>query len=191
MVKRITTTILPTNYGEFTLHLYNETNTGKEHLALVCGDLTRQPILTRIHSACLTGDVFGSLRCDCQQQLQQTLQILQTQGGVLIYLNQEGRGVGLTNKIKAYALQDQGLDTVQANEKLGFRADERDFKVAAHILKDLGISQIELLTNHPQKISDLANNGIKVSRKSLWVEENSYNHDYLQTKKNKLGHLTN
>lgn len=180
---------MPTKYGDFILLLYNETDAGREHLALVSGDLKDKPIQARIHSACLTGDVFGSRRCDCQAQLHKAMRILAKKGGVLIYLNQEGRGIGLTNKIKAYALQDQGLDTAEANKKLGFQIDERDFSIAAHILKDLGIKEVKLLTNHPRKIKDLKNNGIKVVRESFWVKENKYNHGYLRTKKNKLGHL--
>ncbi|NQU83782.1 MAG: GTP cyclohydrolase II [Parcubacteria group bacterium] len=193
-IKKITTTPLPTKYGNFKLYLYNETKSGKEHLALVCGNLDKNNnkyIPTRIHSACLTGEVFGSLRCDCQEQLNKSMKILQKNNcGVLIYLNQEGRGIGLTNKIKAYALQDKGLDTAEANEKLGFAADERNFDIAAQILKDLNIKKVKLMTNHPRKIADLEKAGIKVQRKSLWVGCHDYNHDYLIVKREKLGHLS-
>lgn len=192
MIKRITTTTLPTKYGEFVLHLYNELNTGKEHLALVCGDVAnyQKNIPTRIHSACLTGEVFGSLRCDCQEQLRKSMEILQQERiGVLIYLNQEGRGIGLTNKIKAYALQDQGLDTAQANEKLGYQVDARDYAAAALILKDLGVKQVLLLTNNPQKIRDLKKHGFSVKRQALWLTGNSHNYSYIMTKKIKMGHL--
>ena len=193
MTERITSTALPTKYGKFKLYLYNETGSGKEHLALVCGDISNsnQPIPARIHSSCLTGDVFGSLRCDCQEQLHRSMELFQKwQCGVLIYLEQEGRGIGLTNKIKAYVLQDQGLDTVEANEKLGFAPDERDFGVAAYILKDLNINCVRLLTNHPLKIAELEKAGIRVNREPFWVKENKYNHNYLTTKQNKMGHLS-
>ncbi|MFH1292021.1 MAG: GTP cyclohydrolase II [bacterium] len=191
MLKKIITTSLPTRYGDFELHLYHD-NLEKEYLALVCGDLKdiQKPILTRIHSACLTGEVFGSLRCDCQEQLHESMQKIQdNSSGVLIYLNQEGRGIGLTNKIKAYALQSQGLDTVEANEKLGFKPDERDFMVAGEILKDLGVEHVKLMTNHPQKIADLEKKGIKVERQKLWVGKNKNNQKYLLTKQIKMGHL--
>jgi 3,4-dihydroxy 2-butanone 4-phosphate synthase/GTP cyclohydrolase II len=162
---------------------------GFEHSALVLGDI-QSPMLTRVHSQCLTGDTFGSLLCDCGEQLHLSLQRIQEQGsGILLYLNQEGRGIGLTAKIQAYAKQKTGLDTVEANLALGFAPDERDYRVAADILRNLGVSEIELLTNNPDKKSALEAYDIHVSnRVALEIEPTAYNRRYLTTKKQKLGH---
>jgi 3,4-dihydroxy 2-butanone 4-phosphate synthase / GTP cyclohydrolase II len=195
LIEKVVTTTLPTQYGEFTLHLYKNKDLVRqqEHLALVLGDsesLTKKSILTRIHSSCLTGDVFGSRRCDCQGQLLKSMAAIQKKGqGVLIYLDQEGRGIGLTNKLRAYILQDQGMDTVEANEHLGFAPDERRFWPAAQILKDLGISKVTLMTNNPSKVDELVNLGLNIDPVPLEVKSNGYNNKYLKTKKERLGHL--
>lgn len=191
-IKHITTANFPTKYGNFKLFLYSEIKSKKEHLALVCGNVlqTDKPILARIHSACLTGDALFSARCDCGEQLEASMKMIkQNKSGVLLYLDQEGRGIGLKNKIKCYTLQDKGLDTVEANEELGFLPDERSFEVAGQILKDLEIDNIVLLTNNPDKIQDLENFGIKVKRKKIWLKDNKHNHSYISTKIKKLRHL--
>ncbi|SDK29880.1 bifunctional 3,4-dihydroxy-2-butanone-4-phosphate synthase/GTP cyclohydrolase II [Sediminibacillus albus] len=185
---------LPTEYGEFKLAAYTEKITGKEHLALYKGELNAEdPVLARIHSECLTGDVFGSHRCDCGPQLEQALKQIEEAGkGVLIYMRQEGRGIGLLNKLKAYKLQEQGFDTVEANHQLGFPADLRDYAVSAQMLKDLGIRKLHLLTNNPRKISGLNEYGLEVvERKAIQIPANKDNEKYLQTKKTKLDHLFN
>ncbi|NVK21855.1 MAG: GTP cyclohydrolase II [Kangiellaceae bacterium] len=186
---------LPTPWGDFTIHAL-ESADGKEHVALTFGDwvgqcTSQQPVLARIHSECLTGDALFSLRCDCGFQLQAALQKIAKQGcGVLLYLRQEGRGIGLTNKIRAYSLQDQGMDTVQANEHLGFGADERDFKIASDALEQLGVSAIRLMTNNPRKVQSMIDAGINViERVPLKFGENPHNENYLSTKQSKLGHL--
>jgi 3,4-dihydroxy 2-butanone 4-phosphate synthase/GTP cyclohydrolase II len=180
---------LPTTYGTFDMYVFRSMHDGFEHSALVLGDI-HSPMLTRVHSQCVTGDTFGSLLCDCGEQLHLSLQRIQDHGsGVLLYLNQEGRGIGLTAKIQAYAKQKAGLDTVEANLALGFAADERDYRVAADILRNLGITEIELLTNNPGKKSALEAYDIHVSRRvALEIEPTAYTHDYLVTKKQKLGH---
>lgn len=178
--------ILPTEYGTFKISVYQG-----EHTVLIKGaNLSIEPVLVRIHSQCLTGDTFLSLRCDCRQQLHQSMKLIQKEDrGVIIYLNQEGRGIGLANKIKAYALQDSGLDTVEANKKLGLEADPRNYKIAAQILKYLKISKISLLTNNPDKENQIKRYGITVVNCiPLEVIPNRNNKNYLQTKKNKLGH---
>lgn len=183
---------LPTEYGLFEIRIYKTILDSKEHIALTMGNLeSPEPILVRIHSQCVTGDTLHSLRCDCGEQLQKSLQIIsKNKRGVLIYLNQEGRGIGLTNKIKAYDLQEKGLDTVEANHQLGFPADIRSYKIAAEILEDLNISKIKLLTNNPDKIKELKKYGIKnIERIDIESLPIKYNRKYLLTKKNKLGHL--
>lgn len=163
----------------------------EEAVALVIGDIHSQPPLVRIHSQCLTGDVFGSLRCDCRAQLEMALQMIAQSGaGVLLYEQQEGRGIGLMPKLQAYELQDKGLDTVQANEQLGFKADHREFQLPAEILKSLGVTQVRLLSNNPQKVAALENAGIKVAeRVPCEVEPTATSERYMNTKREKLGHL--
>lgn len=190
---------LPTEFDEnFTVYGYRDNLTGNEHIALVCGDLEKaseqgKNILVRMHSECLTGDVFASLRCDCGGQLHTALKQIKEEGlGVLVYLRQEGRGIGLVNKLRAYELQDQGHDTVEANLKLGFPPDLRTYGVGAQILTDLGLTKIKLLTNNPKKIHGIEGYGLEIiDRVALQVESNKHNHDYLDTKKDKLGHLLN
>jgi GTP cyclohydrolase II len=171
--------------------VFGDSKRNEEAVALVMGDVKREPPLVRIHSQCLTGDVFGSLRCDCRQQLEMALSMIGQQGaGILIYEQQEGRGIGLMAKLQAYALQDAGLDTVEANERLGFRADHREFALPAEILKGIGVAQVRLLSNNPDKVTALENAGIKVvERVPCEVSAAPYAEDYLRTKKEKLGHL--
>lgn len=188
-VAKAANAILPTRYGLFEIIIYHSISDDKEHAVLKMGKINN-PSLVRVHSQCLTGDSFGSLRCDCGDQLSESMKIIARNGsGIIIYLNQEGRGIGLTNKIKAYELQDKGMDTVEANEALGFPSDLRDFKVAADIIKDMGISEINLLTNNPDKKSQLSEFGIKVvERIPLEIKPNKTNLKYLRTKKSKLNH---
>ena len=188
-IRKKETAKLPTEYGEFTAVVY-EDKKGLHHIALIKGDIkSNHDVLVRVHSECLTGDVFHSLRCDCQQQLDKALKSIGKEGGVLLYLRQEGRGIGLLNKIKAYKLQDKGMDTVEANEKLGFKGDMRDYTVGVQILADLGLKRIRLMTNNPKKIEGLEKYGIKiVERIPLIIKPNPKNKKYLETKKEKLGH---
>jgi GTP cyclohydrolase II len=182
---------LPTRFGEFAIVVFSNNQDGKEHVALVHGNpMGRSAVPTRMHSECLTGDIMGSLRCDCRDQLEASLKELALGPyGVLLYLRQEGRGIGLTNKIRAYALQEHGLDTVEANLALGFRDDERDYAVAAHMIKSLNLESVELLTNNPKKIAGLTQYGIEVSgRVPLVMPANDHNRFYLQTKARKSGH---
>jgi len=191
-VQRLTQTRIPTVDGEFTLSLYENSNDDKDHLALLYGDVEgEEDVLVRVHSECFTGDVLGSLRCDCGEQLNASMRRIASEGaGVLLYLRQEGRGIGLLSKLKAYDLQDEGYDTVEANLMLGHGADERDYSIGAHILQDLGISSIRLLTNNPEKIESLEENGISVSeRVPLEPHLNRHNTDYLQTKVDRMRHL--
>jgi GTP cyclohydrolase II len=184
---------LPSEFGQFKIYGYRNTLDNSENVAIVKGEPAQfdNPVMVRIHSECLTGDALGSLRCDCRMQLQAALRIIENAGqGIVVYLAQEGRGIGLLNKVKAYSLQDLGLDTVEANERLGFSADLRDYSMAAHILKDLGVKQIRLITNNPRKIARLQSYDIEVvERMPLGIEPNEYNLKYLTTKANKLGHL--
>lgn len=191
---RETVAALPTEFGQFQIYGYHNTLDNSEHVAIVKGDLAdfhNQPVMVRVHSECLTGDALGSLRCDCRMQLQAALKMIENAGqGVVLYLRQEGRGIGLINKLKAYSLQDTGLDTVEANERLGFPADLRNYGVGAQMLNDLGISQIKLITNNPRKIAGLKGYGLEVvDRVPLLIESNPYNCLYLATKAEKLGHL--
>ena len=183
---------LPTAWGEFEIHALEDPESHKEHVALTMGDLNLdEPVLVRVHSECLTGDALFSMRCDCGPQLEAALKKIADAGrGVLIYLRQEGRGIGLVNKIRAYALQDQGLDTVEANEKLGFEADARDFSLAAKTLQALHISKVHLMTNNPRKVEALEKDGIKVAKRvEMKFGHNPHNEKYLSTKHGKLGHL--
>ncbi|MFW9996028.1 MAG: GTP cyclohydrolase II [Candidatus Odinarchaeota archaeon] len=182
---------LPSRFGTFQIVAFVNNKDGKEHSAVVHGDIRKEPVLCRLHSECLTGDALGSLRCDCRDQLEAALKkIGKSEAGVLLYLKQEGRGIGLTNKIRAYALQDFGFDTFEANIKLGFRDDERDFEIAAKMLEALQISKVKLMTNNPAKIEQLEEYGIKViERVPLIIPPTSYSLDYLQAKKIKGGHL--
>lgn len=201
LVERAVTAKLPTEYGIFTVYGYLNRKNGEHHIALVCGDVDGaggggggegvSPVLTRLHSECLTGDALGSTKCDCGAQLQMSFRAIQAEGrGVLVYLRQEGRGIGLINKLRAYALQDEGLDTVEANIALGFPADMRDYSIAAEILHDLGIGKVRLLTNNPDKIAGLEASGIIVSaRIPLETARKDSSSAYLRTKKEKMGHL--
>ena len=190
-IKYIASCRLPTEWGVFTMHGFEEAN-GQEHIALSMGDFSDGlPVLSRIHSECLTGDALFSQKCDCGPQLKAAMQAVQKEGrGIIVYLRQEGRGIGLINKIRAYRLQDQGLDTVEANLKLGLPVDASDFSLAKHIYDHLGVHEIKLLTNNPEKVSTLQQAGISiVERIPLQVGENSENERYLHTKAEKLGHF--
>jgi len=191
-VERLTSARIPTVDGEFSLSLYENSKDDKDHLALVCGDVeTGEEVLVRVHSECFTGDVLGSLRCDCGEQLDASMRRIAENGqGVLIYLRQEGRGIGLLSKLRAYNLQDDGYDTVEANRILGHGADERDYAIAAQILEDLGVSSARLLTNNPQKIESLAEHGVKITERiSLEPHVNRHNAEYLRTKVNRMRHI--
>jgi 3,4-dihydroxy 2-butanone 4-phosphate synthase/GTP cyclohydrolase II len=192
LVERIETVKMPTEFGEFDLVLYRSKVDGQNHLALVRGNVAgKKDVLVRVHSECLTGDVFGSRRCDCGPQLHQAMrQIAEAGCGVIVYMRQEGRGIGLAPKIKAYKLQEQGYDTVEANEKLGFKMDLREYGLGAQIISDLGLKTIRLLTNNPKKLVGLAGYGLKVVEQvPIRVKPNPHNAKYLKTKQQKMGHL--
>ncbi len=194
-VRKISSSRVTTDHGDFTALLFVDDAGQKEHVAMVKGDLSSMPAsyapLVRLHSECLTGDVFGSRRCDCGAQLADTLSLIESEGvGIVLYLRQEGRGIGLENKLRAYALQDQGLDTVEANLELGFKADERDFAVAAHMLRALGVGRVRLVTNNPRKTAALAALGIEVEQRvPMITKPDQHSQQYLATKRDKLGHL--
>ena len=193
MFKKKVTVDLPTRYGSFKLHLYENTLDPLDNpIALVKGDISGdEPVLVRVHSECLTGDIFGSKRCDCGEQLLAAMSMVEKEGrGVVLYMRQEGRGIGLVNKLLAYHLQEQGKDTVEANEALGFKADLRDYGTGAQILKDLGLKKIRLLTNNPKKVIGLKGYDLEiVERIPLEIPPNPINEKYLKTKRDRLGHL--
>jgi 3,4-dihydroxy 2-butanone 4-phosphate synthase/GTP cyclohydrolase II len=193
LVRKLTETDLPTAHGHFRLHVYEDIIRGEHHVALVKGDVANgEPVLVRAHSQCLTGDVFGSSRCDCGDQLHRSMEMIEKEGrGVVLYmLNHEGRGIGLANKIRAYAWQDQGADTVEANRKLGFKPDQRDYGIGAQILVALGVRRLRLITNNPRKFVGLAGYGLEIAeRVPLEVAPNPCNMRYLKTKKEKMGHI--
>lgn len=183
---------LPSRYGKFQAVAFYNNRDNKDHAALIHGNVVNQEdVVVRLHSECLTGDVFGSLRCDCHDQLITALHTIEkVKAGVLIYLRQEGRGIGFSNKMKAYALQEEGLDTKEANIALGFRDDEREYSVAAHIIRSLKIKSVRLMTNNPHKIADLEQYGVKITERiPLIIQPNKYNRFYLETKEKKFGHL--
>jgi 3,4-dihydroxy 2-butanone 4-phosphate synthase/GTP cyclohydrolase II len=192
LVQKVAMTKLPTRFGDFTAHAYNNEMDGHEHVALVVGDIDPDsPTLVRVHSECITGDVFHSLRCDCGEQMENAMKMIREEGrGVFLYMSQEGRGIGLANKLKAYQIQDEGKDTVEANLELGFAPDLRDYGIGAQILVDLGVRQIKLLTNNPKKIVGLEGYGLQVvERISIEVTAREENIGYLKTKRDKMGHL--
>ncbi|MGE5328118.1 MAG: bifunctional 3,4-dihydroxy-2-butanone-4-phosphate synthase/GTP cyclohydrolase II [Deltaproteobacteria bacterium] len=193
LIKRVACSHMPTKYGEFRIMAYENIINGEHHVALVKGEIENkdEPVLVRVHSECLTGDAFGSLRCDCGEQLETAMEAVEEAGkGVILYMRQEGRGIGLLNKIKAYELQDKGKDTVEANLILGFPADLRDYGIGAQILSDIGVRKIRLLTNNPKKIVGLSGYGLEiVDRLPIQVAGNKHNARYLQTKKNKMDHI--
>jgi 3,4-dihydroxy 2-butanone 4-phosphate synthase/GTP cyclohydrolase II len=190
-VKRVAQAVLPTDYGDFVIHVFESRLDDATHVALVCGDMgDGQRVLARVHSSCVTGDIFHSSRCDCGEQLEMAMQRVALEGrGVVLYLFQEGRGIGLANKIRAYALQDQGHDTVEANEQLGFEADLRDYASAVHIFRLLGVKSLRLMSNNPKKLEGVTGGELAiVERVPLEVVPGDSNRRYLKTKKDKLGH---
>ena len=192
MLRYIESSKLPTRWGTFDIHGFEDPFKGKEHIAITMGDCgLDEPVLIRIHSECLTGDALGSLRCDCGEQLHEAMKRISEVGrGAILYLRQEGRGIGLVNKIRAYSLQDEGADTVEANERLGFGADMRDYSICAPMLEHLGVKKVHLMTNNPRKINALLTLGFDVvERKPLQTDSNPHNVQYLSTKAGKLGHL--
>lgn len=192
LVSRVAEAQLPTQFGDFTIKVYQNTVDGKEHVAIVKGDITPdEPTLVRVHSECLTGDIFGSMRCDCRSQLHASLEQIERAGkGVVLYMRQEGRGIGLVNKIRAYALQEEGMDTVEANVHLGFQPDARDYGIGAQILADIGVRKMRLMTNNPKKRVGLQSYGLEVvERVPIEFSPNTVNETYLRAKKSKLGHL--
>jgi 3,4-dihydroxy 2-butanone 4-phosphate synthase/GTP cyclohydrolase II len=191
LIKKEVTVELPTEFGEFKLTAFTQTNTGEAHLALTKGEWTKdEPVLVRVHSSCVTGDIFGSCRCDCGEQLHAALRMVEKEGkGAVIYMNQEGRGIGLLNKLQAYKLQEEGLDTVEANLQLGFKMDNRDYGVGAQILRELGICKIRLISNNPKKRAGLMGYGLEiVDTVAIEMPPNKHNENYLLTKRDKMGH---
>lgn len=194
LIEKEETVDLPTEWGNFRLTLYREITSGQLHMALTKGTWKKgEPILVRVHSSCMTGDIFGSCRCDCGTQLHKAMQMVEKEGkGVIIYMNQEGRGIGLANKLKSYHLQEIGYDTIEANVKLGFKPDERDYGIGAQILRDLGATKIRLITNNPKKKSGLTGYGIEIIENiPIVIKPNKYNKTYLKTKQDKMGHILN
>ncbi|OHX65455.1 bifunctional 3,4-dihydroxy-2-butanone-4-phosphate synthase/GTP cyclohydrolase II [Flammeovirga pacifica] len=182
---------MPTEFGHFNLKAFRQTNTGELHLALIKGDIdTDDPVWLRVHSSCVTGDIFGSCRCDCGPQLHAAMEMIEKEGrGVILYMNQEGRGIGLINKLKAYKLQEEGMDTVEANQALGFKSDQRDYGVGAQILRKLGITKMKLISNNPKKRAGLIGYGLEIVENiPIEISPNKYNQKYLETKRDKLGH---
>jgi len=191
LIEKIVEVDMPTKYGEFKLAAYKQTTTGEEHLALTKGEWEEEdPVLVRVHSSCFTGDILGSLRCDCGDQLAAAMKMINEEGkGVILYMNQEGRGIGLVNKLKAYKLQEEGFDTLDANVKLGFKADARDYGVGAQILRDVGVTKMKLMSNNPKKRTGLVGYGLEiVDNVTLEVSCNIHNTEYLKTKKDRMGH---
>jgi len=191
LIKKKVRVKMPTDYGDFSLTAYEQSNTGEVHLALTKGSWDEdEPLLVRVHSSCATGDIFGSCRCDCGAQLHEAMRMVNDEGkGVVIYMNQEGRGIGLMNKLQAYKLQEDGLDTVEANLELGFKMDQRDYGVGAQILRDLGVTKIRLISNNPKKRAGLMGYGLEiVDTIAIEIEPNKHNMDYLLTKRDKMGH---
>jgi 3,4-dihydroxy 2-butanone 4-phosphate synthase/GTP cyclohydrolase II len=191
LIQRVISVDMPTEYGHFILSAYRQVDTGEEHVVLQKGEWKEsEPVLVRVHSSCVTGDIFHSMRCDCGDQLKKAMEMIEREGkGVVLYINQEGRGIGLVNKLKAYKLQEQGFDTVEANIKLGFKMDERDYGVGAQILRDIGITKMRLMTNNPTKRAGLIGYGLEiVENVALEVKSNPHNKKYLETKRDKMGH---
>ena len=191
LIKREVTINLPTEFGDFEMVAFTQINTGENHLALIKGNWEKdEPVLVRVHSSCVTGDIFGSCRCDCGSQLHKAMQMIAKAGkGCILYMNQEGRGIGLINKLKAYNLQDQGYDTVDANIQLGFKMDQRDYGVGAQILRDLGIAKMKLISNNPTKRAAIVGYGLEIVENiPIEIESNSHNEVYLKTKRDKMGH---
>lgn len=189
--KQVTDVNMPTQWGDFKLTAYRQTTNDMEHIALTKGTWAKdEPVLVRVHSSCMTGDIFGSCRCDCGPQLHKSMEMIEKEGkGIIVYMNQEGRGIGLVNKLRAYQLQEEGMDTVEANQMLGFKPDERDYGIGAQILRDLGVSKMRLLSNNPKKRTGLIGYGLEIiDNVAIEIESNPHNEVYLQTKKDKMGH---
>lgn len=192
LVEREVKVKLPTEYGDFNMVAYTDKNSGEEHLAIYKGEWNKnEPILVRVHSSCITGDIFGSCRCDCGPQLQESMRKIEKEGkGIIVYMNQEGRGIGMMNKLKAYKLQEEGYDTIEANEKLGFKPDQRDYGIGAQILRDMGVSKMRLMSNNPQKRTGLIGYGLEiVENVPLEIKSNKHNELYMRTKRDKMGHI--